>query len=171
MPGVLATAVLSSGDEVPVVDPSVFFKQRTAPVPVPSFAAMRVMVVDDSPSVRRATAKAVARPGFSVMTATDGVEALILMENGPLPDLIITDVEMPRMDGFRFAAAVRADIRLRHIPIVFITSRGEHEFRSRADELGALDYLTKPFVESELVGILDEVSAVRTGSLTLQEVC
>jgi chemosensory pili system protein ChpA (sensor histidine kinase/response regulator) len=89
-----------------------------------------------------------------VVTAKDGVDAMSLLQEH-LPDIILLDIEMPRMDGYEVAAHVRNDPRLKHIPIVMITSRVSEKHRARAIELGVDDYLGKPYQESQLLDAIE----------------
>jgi chemosensory pili system protein ChpA (sensor histidine kinase/response regulator) len=114
------------------------------------------MVVDDSITVRRVTQRLLERNGMRVVTANDGLEALSLLQEH-VPDVILLDIEMPRMDGYEVAAHVRGDPRLADVPIIMITSRVGEKHRARAIELGVDDYLGKPYQESEL---LDAVEAL-----------
>lgn len=163
-PGVLGAAVLGSGEIVPVLDVSYFptaeVRDRApSPSPEPGDLPTLVLVVDDSPSVRHMTTKAVTAAGCRVITAKDGMEALEMLSGPELPDVILTDVEMPRMDGYELAAAVTTHEVLKHIPIVFITSRASEKHMERAAELGVSEYLTKPFMESELVSTIERLAA------------
>jgi chemosensory pili system protein ChpA (sensor histidine kinase/response regulator) len=112
------------------------------------------LVVDDSITVRRVTQRLLERNGMRVLTAKDGVDAVSLLQEN-LPDIILLDIEMPRMDGYEVAAHVRADARLKHIPIVMITSRVSEKHRARAIELGVDDYLGKPYQESQLLDAIE----------------
>jgi chemosensory pili system protein ChpA (sensor histidine kinase/response regulator) len=112
------------------------------------------LVVDDSITVRRVTQRLLERNGMRVMTAKDGVDALAILEDH-LPDVILLDIEMPRMDGYEVAAFVRADERLHDIPIVMITSRVGEKHRARAIELGVNDYLGKPYQENQLLDAIE----------------
>jgi chemosensory pili system protein ChpA (sensor histidine kinase/response regulator) len=112
------------------------------------------MVVDDSITVRRVTQRLLERNGMRVLTAKDGVDAVTLLQEN-LPDIILLDIEMPRMDGYEVAAHVRGDPRLKHIPIVMITSRVSEKHRARAIELGVDDYLGKPYQESQLLDAIE----------------
>lgn len=109
-----------------------------------------IMVVDDSVTVRKVTSRLLERHGMNVLTAKDGVDAMLLLEEH-LPDLMLLDIEMPRMDGFEVATQVRADERLRHLPIIMITSRTGQKHRDRAMAIGVNDYLGKPYQESVLL--------------------
>ncbi len=113
-----------------------------------------VLVVDDSITVRRVTQRLLERNGMRVMTAKDGVDALSLLQEH-VPDIILLDIEMPRMDGYELAGQVRSDERLATIPIVMITSRVGEKHRARAIELGVNDYLGKPYQESQLLDAID----------------
>lgn len=114
-----------------------------------------VMVVDDSLTVRKITSKLLAREGYLVELAKDGVDALEqLIEK--IPDVILSDIEMPRMDGFDLVRNIRADDRLINVPIIMITSRTADKHRNYAMEIGANHYLGKPYDEEELLRLLAE---------------
>ena len=115
-----------------------------------------VLVVDDSITVRRVTQRLLERNGMRVLTAKDGVDAMALLQEH-VPDVILLDIEMPRMDGYEVAAHVRNDPRLVDVPIIMITSRVGEKHRARAIEIGVDDYLGKPYQESQL---LDAVEAL-----------
>jgi chemosensory pili system protein ChpA (sensor histidine kinase/response regulator) len=115
-----------------------------------------VMVVDDSLTVRRVTERLLRRQNMDVLTAKDGVEALTMLEDR-IPDLMLLDIEMPRMDGYELTRHIRRSPRLEAIPIIMITSRTGEKHRRLAMELGVNRYLGKPYQEAEL---LDEISAV-----------
>jgi len=112
------------------------------------------LVVDDSITVRRVTQRLLERNGMRVLTARDGMDALTLLQEHT-PDIILLDIEMPRMDGYEVAAHVRNDPRLNDIPIVMITSRVGEKHRARAIELGVNDYLGKPYQESQLLDAIE----------------
>ncbi|MDB6047023.1 MAG: type pili sensor histidine kinase and response regulator [Gammaproteobacteria bacterium] len=108
------------------------------------------MVVDDSITVRRVTQRLLERNGMRVLTARDGMDAVALLQDN-VPDIILLDIEMPRMDGYEVAAHVRNDPRLKDVPIIMITSRVGEKHRARAIELGVDDYLGKPYQEAQLL--------------------
>jgi chemosensory pili system protein ChpA (sensor histidine kinase/response regulator) len=108
------------------------------------------LVVDDSITVRRVTQRLLERNGMRVLTARDGMDAVALLQDN-IPDVILLDIEMPRMDGYEVAAHVRNDARLKEVPIIMITSRVGEKHRARAIELGVDDYLGKPYQEAELL--------------------
>ncbi len=108
------------------------------------------MVVDDSITVRRVTQRLLERNGMRVLTARDGMDAVTLLQDN-VPDIILLDIEMPRMDGYEVAAHVRNDPRLKDVPIIMITSRVGEKHRARAIELGVDDYLGKPYQEAQLL--------------------
>jgi len=109
-----------------------------------------VMVVDDSLTVRRVTQRLLAREGYQVVLAKDGVDALEHLQSIN-PDVMLVDIEMPRMDGFDLTRNVRNDERTRHIPIIMITSRTASKHRNYAMELGVNEYLGKPYQEDALL--------------------
>ncbi len=119
-----------------------------------------VLVVDDSITVRRVTQRLLERNGMRVMTAKDGVDAMALLQEH-VPDVILLDIEMPRMDGYEVAAHVRNDPRLVDVPVIMITSRVGEKHRARAIELGVDDYLGKPYQESQLLDAIEPLVLAR----------
>jgi len=114
-----------------------------------------VMVVDDSLTVRKITSRLLSREGYHVLTAKDGVDGLEQLID-TMPDVLLVDIEMPRMDGFDFTRNVRADERLKHLPIIMITSRTADKHRNYAFEIGVNHYLGKPYQEDELLALVQE---------------
>ncbi len=125
--------------------------------PVPAMLPT-VMVVDDSLTVRKITGRLLAREGYQVLLAKDGVEALEQLLD-VVPDVMLVDIEMPRMDGFDLTRNVRADARLKNIPIIMITSRTADKHRNYAFEIGVNQYLGKPYQEEELLRLIAEFVA------------
>ncbi len=115
-----------------------------------------VMVVDDSVTVRKVTSRLLERQGMDVVVAKDGVEAVSLLQEHS-PDVMLLDIEMPRMDGFEVLRQVRHDERLKDLPIVMISSRTGTKHQDRAAELGVNRFLGKPFQENELLATIDEL--------------
>ncbi|MEO0997445.1 MAG: response regulator, partial [Pseudomonadota bacterium] len=109
-----------------------------------------VLVVDDSITVRRVTERFLVRQGLRVATAKDGIDALSRLDE-EVPDVILLDIEMPRMDGYEFASHVRNDERFAEIPIIMITSRVSEKHKARAIEIGVNDYLGKPYQDHQLL--------------------
>ena len=116
----------------------------------------RILVVDDSVTVRKVTTRLLERRGFEVFTAKDGVDAIAQLQDH-VPDLMLLDIEMPRMDGFEVASVVRHDSRLKHLPIIMITSRTGDKHRNRAFSIGVNEYLGKPFQEDKLLGTIEKL--------------
>ncbi|MFO1245485.1 MAG: Hpt domain-containing protein [Ramlibacter sp.] len=112
-----------------------------------------VMVVDDSITVRRVTQRLLQREGYRVVLAADGLQALERLAD-ELPTVVLSDIEMPRMDGFDLARNIRGDERLKHLPIIMITSRIAEKHREHAMELGVNNYLGKPYSEEELLSLV-----------------
>jgi chemosensory pili system protein ChpA (sensor histidine kinase/response regulator) len=115
-----------------------------------------VMVVDDSVTVRKVTTRLLERAGMNVLTAKDGVDAITLLQE-QVPDIMLLDVEMPRMDGFEVASLVRHDERLKDLPIIMITSRTGDKHRQRALAIGVNEYLGKPYQESTLLETINNL--------------
>ena len=127
--------------------------------PVPAMLPT-VMVVDDSLTVRKITGRLLAREGYQVLLAKDGVEALEQLLD-VVPDAMLVDIEMPRMDGFDLTRNIRADARLKNIPIIMITSRTADKHRNYAFDIGVNQYLGKPYQEDELLRLVAEFVAQR----------
>ncbi|QKK03647.1 MAG: response regulator [Pseudomonadota bacterium] len=132
---------LLPGQEVEVHKPEAADEAKRTPL---------VMVVDDSITMRRVTSRVLEHRGLEVITARDGLDAVEAMFDR-IPDLILLDIEMPRMDGYELASHVRNDPRLKHVPMVMITSRSGEKHRQHARELGVNGYLTKPYQETDLI--------------------
>jgi len=109
-----------------------------------------IMVVDDSLSARKSLAMLLKDAGFEVHTAIDGIDAMRQIEK-KLPHLIITDLEMPRMNGMELASAIVSHNETAHIPVIMITSRSTQKHRVEAAAAGVSAYLTKPWNENELL--------------------
>lgn len=163
--GITGVTVLGDGEIVFIVNPVALASQQTvrgesatsgvipAEVIEPVVAQTSVMVVDDSLTVRKITGRLLEREGYRVITAKDGTDALEqLIET--VPDVILSDIEMPRMDGFDLLRNLRADDRTREIPVIMITSRLADKHREYAMSLGASHYLGKPYDEDELLGLI-----------------
>ena len=115
--------------------------------------ATLVMVVDDSITVRKVTSRLLERHGMEVVTAKDGVDAIAQLQDLD-PDIMLLDIEMPRMDGFEVATLVRHDERLKELPIIMITSRTGEKHRERARSLGVNEYLGNPYHEAQLLKLI-----------------
>jgi len=115
-----------------------------------------IMVVDDSITIRKVTERMLKRYGIDVVLAKDGIDATNQLQDS-IPDMMLLDIEMPRMDGFEVASYVRNDERLKDIPIIMITSRTGSKHKEKAMEIGVNQYLGKPFQEEELVSNINEI--------------
>jgi CheY-like chemotaxis protein/chemotaxis signal transduction protein len=113
-----------------------------------------LLVVDDSPSVRRVVGNMLKQHGWQVQTARDGVEALEMITN-ETPAAVLLDIEMPRMDGYELMATVRAQEQYRTLPLVVLTSRAAAKHQQRAMQLGASAYVVKPYQDEDLVNTLN----------------
>jgi chemosensory pili system protein ChpA (sensor histidine kinase/response regulator) len=131
--------------------------KEAAPVNVEPVQGLRshhiVMVVDDSLTVRRVTQRLLVREGYQVVLAKDGIDALEQLQS-ITPDVMLVDIEMPRMDGFDLTRNVRSDSRTNHIPIIMITSRTADKHRNYAAELGVNEYFGKPYREDDLLSAI-----------------
>jgi chemosensory pili system protein ChpA (sensor histidine kinase/response regulator) len=155
--GISGATILGDGRIVIILDIGALvraeWRARVQAPPAPKERGDRrtfAMVVDDSITVRRVTQRLLERNGMRVLTARDGMDAVALLQDN-VPDVILLDIEMPRMDGYEVAAHVRNDPRLKDVPIIMVTSRVGEKHRARAIELGVDDYLGKPYQEAQLL--------------------
>jgi chemosensory pili system protein ChpA (sensor histidine kinase/response regulator) len=172
--GILGATILGSGEIVLIVNPVQLIVRapepprlaHTSTVPQPRTpgtaevdagvtlaSAPLIMVVDDSLTMRRVTQRLLERSGYEVLLAKDGVDALRQLQ-AVRPDVMLVDIEMPRMDGFDLTRHVRSTELTRSIPIVMITSRTADKHRRMAMELGVNAYLGKPYQDDELLGLI-----------------
>lgn len=160
IPGISASTLLGDGSVVLILEPGelgaaamgVTMQRRSTPA---ARRPIEVLIVDDSLSVRRVMANLFRGEGWQPREAKDGVEALEwLGRSTELPDVVLMDVEMPRMDGFELLASLRAQEIYRHLPVIMVTSRSGDKHRQKALGLGVNDYLVKPFVEDALLDLV-----------------
>ena len=174
MAGIAGATVLGSGDIVLILNPvallhhlaqnpearaqyaQAFHGEADADAGMVRPQAATVMVVDDSMTVRRVTGRLLEREGYRVLLAKDGVDALEQLREHQ-PDLLLVDIEMPRMDGFDLTRQVRGDERTAAIPIIMITSRSADKHRNYALDLGVNAFFGKPFQEPELLATMREL--------------
>ncbi|HTN50718.1 MAG TPA: response regulator [Burkholderiaceae bacterium] len=168
--GAVGVTILGDGSIAPVLDLPQLLRgpQRaarvataastTAAVHSPVESRRSALVVDDSLSARRAAAQFMRDAGFSVRSAIDGIEAAALIEK-QVPDIVLVDMEMPRMNGLEFTTHVRSREATRHVPIIMITSRSTEKHRRQAEAVGVNVYLTKPFSDDELLDHVERLTA------------
>lgn len=160
--GLSGATILGDGRVVLIIDLLAHIRARQPALPAQAVDAplmlndplkkrpLLVLVVDDSVTVRKVTSRLLERNGMNVLTAKDGIDAIAVLEEHT-PDLMLLDIEMPRMDGFEVATQVRNDPRLMRLPIIMITSRTGQKHRDRAMAIGVNEYLGKPYQESALL--------------------
>lgn len=136
------------------------------PAPAAARSALTLLVVDDSPSVRRVLTTLGQRAGWAVHTAKDGLDALETLQRGTVsPDVVLTDVEMPRMDGYELLATVRGQAAFAHLPVAMLTSRAGDKHRRKALDLGASAYVVKPYQDADLIEIIRQLARTRATDL------
>jgi len=118
-----------------------------------------ILTVDDSRTMRDMLHMALTDAGFRVLQAVDGVHGLEMLETDDTPDVIITDINMPRLDGFGFIEGVRQDARHRATPILVLTTESDSAKKNRAREAGATGWIVKPFNPEKLVEAVRRVAA------------
>lgn len=156
--GIIGTVLTADGMAVPVFDLKELLRKPSRLVAdylqqhidQPAAAAVNVLIVDDSSSARRSLSQVAKDAGYDVRTAIDGVEAITLIEER-LPDLVLTDLEMPKMNGLELAAHLRARDNTRNLPIVMVTSRSTEKHKAQAMATGVDRYITKPFTNDDLI--------------------
>ena len=162
---VSGATILGDGSVVMILDMAAIARINTdlQPVDLPvrtnTEDRLVVMVVDDSITVRKVTTRLLERNGFRVFTAKDGVDAMGQLQE-MVPDMMLLDIEMPRMDGFELATHMRNDERLKHVPIIMITSRTGEKHRERARQIGVNNYLGKPYQENDLLDSIHHIIGV-----------
>ncbi|MGI1679320.1 MAG: Hpt domain-containing protein [Cellvibrionaceae bacterium] len=164
--GLSGATVMGDGSVVVILDPNAMIRkemalltsgvqQLVAAAPVIEEEKVKtVMVVDDSVTVRKVTSRVLEREGYEVILAKDGADALLVLQDR-IPDVMLLDIEMPRMDGFEVAKNIRTSSRLKHIPIIMITSRTGEKHRERAFSLGVNEYMGKPYQEEKLLSNIE----------------
>ncbi|MEM7078514.1 MAG: Hpt domain-containing protein [Pseudomonadota bacterium] len=161
--GISGATILGDGSVVVILDLLALIRaqqhqnlRRNLPSMTQVQRSRCVMVVDDSVTVRKVTSRLLERQGMDVLVAKDGVEAVAMLAERK-PDVMLLDIEMPRMDGFEVARQVRRDDRLGNLPIVMISSRTGDKHKEHANQLGVNRFLGKPFQENELLATIDEL--------------
>ena len=169
--GISGATILGDGSVVIILDTVAMLRaaslqkprqsQRVEDISTPVKAersTRTVMVVDDSVTVRKVTSRLLERHGYEVVLAKDGLDAITKLEE-IRPDIMLLDIEMPRMDGFEVASLVRHNPNLIGLPIIMITSRTGEKHRERAFQIGVNAYMGKPFQEQQLLETISELLA------------
>ncbi len=167
--GVTGATLMGDGSVVLILNPNDMLHQQLTMAPQIRLRSisqaeqqnrdvLEVLIVDDSPSVRRVLTNLIRATGWTPHAAKDGLDALEMIHAASIrPDVVILDVEMPRMDGYEFTQALRNMQQHRHTPVVMLTSRAGEKHRKKAFEVGATDYMVKPYQDDELLGTLRRV--------------
>ncbi len=176
--GVEGATILGNGSVVPVMDLNGLIQAARAMEAEPTYVATPgdsseaqrplVMVVDDSPSARRNLSEYLRDLGFDVVSAVDGLDAVEAMKQRP-PQLVIADLEMPRMNGLELATLIRESDDLASIPFIMLTSRSTQKHRELAAEAGVDLYLTKPFSDDKLVDHIHQLLRKRSAETSVAE--
>ncbi len=125
--------------------------------------AIRILLVEDSPTILNMLSIVFRQKGFEVMTAADGVEALELIDRGQLPEVVITDINMPRMDGMRLISALREREEFKNVPIIVLSTEGAQRDQREGLARGADLYLVKPVGPKVLVEAVNRLVEERSG--------
>ena len=166
IPGIGGVTMLGDGSIVLILDIPDLWQHRTLRVQEDTYTtdvkenvsdSTTVMVVDDSMTVRNVMGRDLQNNDYEVILAKDGVDAIEQLRH-TVPDILLVDLEMPRMDGFELTGRVRSDERLKDVPILIITSRSGARHRDQAMSLGASGYMSKPYRLDELVGSINDLT-------------
>jgi chemosensory pili system protein ChpA (sensor histidine kinase/response regulator) len=166
VPGIWGATLLGDGTVVLILNPADLAGAAEAPIVVRPLAPRAsvehepysVLIVDDSLSMRHVLSVAVKKAGWTPVPARDGLEALDIIQRATRPpDLVLLDIEMPRMDGFEFLSTIRSQKARLDLPIVMLTSRSGDKHRHKATALGVTDYMVKPFQEDALIRNIDRL--------------
>jgi len=163
--GVMGATLMGDGSVVLILNLTDFVREMARPtaqnknvIAMPTAAkreTLSIMIVDDSPSVRRVSTNLVKSAGWTPLQAKDGLEALELLHHSDsLPDLMLLDIEMPRMDGYELLSTLRSQAEYRNLPVVIVTSRASDKHRQKAFAAGATEYLVKPYQDEMLVSLI-----------------
>lgn len=170
VPGMSGATILGDGRVVLILDMAAMIREHLAregikplgdaiQAPADIRGRLRVMVVDDSVTVRKVASRLLERHGMEVVLAKDGVEAMTKLQD-MVPNIMLLDIEMPRMDGFELASLMRHDENLSEVPIIMISSRTGDKHRARAREIGINQFMGKPFQEAGLLQAISELTGV-----------
>ena len=121
------------------------------------------MVVDDSPTVRKILSMTLERAGYGVMSAPDGEAALVTLQ-ASVPDLILLDISMPKLDGYEVCKRIRADARTAHVPVVMLSGKDAFFDKVKGRMAGATEYLTKPFATPAVLAVIGRQFEAETGA-------
>lgn len=166
--GVMGATLMGDGSVVLIVNPMDMLPAeaeqaaspaRAASAPAaPASRVFDVLIVDDSVSVRRVLSNLIRAAGWAPLTARDGVEAIDVLDRAArVPDAILLDIEMPRMDGYELLTALRGHETYKNVPVIMVTSRAGEKHRRKAFDLGAADYLVKPYQDETLLTVIRRV--------------
>jgi chemosensory pili system protein ChpA (sensor histidine kinase/response regulator) len=179
VPGIFGATIMGDGSVVMILDLAPLVRRSAAlrarveagiaaeipavvPPPIAAPPPRRhplIMVVDDSITMRKVTTRVLERAELDVVTAKDGLDAVEKLQE-KVPDLMLLDIEMPRMDGYELATYMRNDSRLKDVPIIMVTSRTGEKHRQRALEIGVERYLGKPYQEADLLRHVQEILGI-----------
>jgi chemosensory pili system protein ChpA (sensor histidine kinase/response regulator) len=162
--GVGGVTIMGDGSLIPILNVNELASPARKTIKDPEKSAEKViagpftvMIVDDSVSVRQSVSRLIKNNGWLPVLATDGVDAVEKIEASG-PDVIVLDIEMPRMNGFEFLGIIRSQARYQAVPVIMLTSRFSEKHQKKAEELGADHYIIKPYKEDQFVALLQRIA-------------
>ncbi|MCO7223465.1 hybrid sensor histidine kinase/response regulator [Pleionea sp. CnH1-48] len=164
LPGTMGGALMGDGHILPILDINELmasnktsYQSSSIPVePVQTLGSKKILVVEDSLSTRRALEQLLGDTGYEVRTAIDGIEAIQSLKQWQ-PDLVLSDLELPRLNGLELTAHLRSQSSFKQLPVIMLTSRYTEKHRQHAQKVGVNRYLTKPYVEDEVLSHIEQV--------------
>lgn len=171
VPGIAGATVTGDGTIILIINPVQIANREELSVGKVSVKSVKreqkkavsktkALVVDDSLTMRKVLGRLLEREGYEVLVAKDGMDAMQLLQEST-PDIILTDIEMPRMDGFGLSRNIRDDIRTKHTPLIMISSRTADKHQNLAKEIGVDAFFGKPVQDDELISKMKELLAAR----------
>ncbi len=162
--GVSGATIMGDGKVVPILnleallgDGAIHLGKIYKPPPAPVQNELDILVIDDSVSVRMVISRLIQRQGWVAQTAKDGVEAVELLHQYE-PDLVVLDIEMPRMNGYEFMRTFRGQDKFAKIPVIMLTSRSAQKHRDKAEDLGVNAFLVKPFEDQSFINLIKKLT-------------
>ena len=162
--GISGITIMGDGSVIPILNLEELLWEkphqmdiRPAHTDIRKDKRLHIMIVDDSVSVRQVLTRFIEENGFRALAAKDGIDALDKLSND-IPDLIVLDIEMPRMNGYELLSAIRSEKAYQHIPVIMLTSRTASKHRKKAMSLGANGFIVKPYKDIEFLELIRKLT-------------
>ncbi len=163
VPCIAGATIMGNGSLIPIIDTEELLSGQDSTIQIDEDIAQKtyeddqnfkILIVDDSISIRKVLSNFITNQGWHPIVAKDGVDAMEIIRQQPF-NLILLDIEMPRMNGFDVLQSLQNNLDYNHIPVLMLTSRSARKYKDRATELGAKGFVTKPFKDNELISLIN----------------